>query len=75
MEFCATNTLYNYSNSSHIKRHRNDTNVPRKYIKVRSFKNYDSKAMGKGLQAFNWGRFFATRDINTAWAILYMIRF
>lgn len=53
------------------KRERNDSNISRHKVRVRSFKNYDPDALSDSLKIFNWGRFFATRDVDVCWRILY----
>lgn len=53
------------------KRERNDSNISRAKIKVRSFKDYDVDSMKNSLRLYNWGRYYATRNVNTCWSMLY----
>lgn len=84
LDVCVSSTTYvtssgiiTYSLSDHYllicvkKRRRNDSNISRHKVKVRSFKDYDVDAMQRSLSQFNWGRYYATKDVNVCWSILY----
>lgn len=53
------------------KRLRNYPSNPRRSVDIRSYKNCNAEQMGFSLQSFNWGRFYATKDVEQAWMILY----
>lgn len=84
LDLCITNcSIVNtsgtivYGISDHLmtfcikKRSRNNGGNSRCSINIRSYKNYDAERMGISLQSFNWGKFYATKDVEMAWSILY----
>lgn len=52
------------------KRMRNNRGNLRCSVNIRSYKNYDAENMGISLQSYNWGKFYATKDVEMAWSIL-----
>lgn len=73
---CASGIL-EYNISDHLmiycvaKMLRNDRGIDKQKTKVRSFKRYDLDLLEQSLVYYNWGRFYATTDVDDAWHMLY----
>lgn len=84
LDVCISNSPHVYSSgvveynlSDHLmtycvsKMLRNDKGIDKHKIKVRSFKNYDLALLRESLVYYNWGKNYATTDVDEAWEILY----
>lgn len=84
IDICVTNSknivqsgTIEYNISDHLmvfavsKSLRHDKGIEKCKQKIRSFRSYDVELVKESLNNFNWGRYFATKNVDVAWSILF----